>query len=116
MRGSSVCVITRGQRHRQLLADGVLPLGRERVGDARDGGRGIGRVNRRQHEVPRLGRRERDPHRLRIAHLPDHDHVRRLPQRRAERGREVGRIDADFHLLDHAAADACARTRSDPRW
>ena len=34
---------------------------------------------------------------------PDDDHVRRLPQRCPQRGREVRRIDADLYLLDHAA-------------
>ena len=58
---------------------------------------------------PGLRRGERDPHRLRVAHLADDDHVRRLAQRRAQRGREIGRVDADLDLLDQAAAGARAR-------
>ena len=105
----------RGQRHRQLLPDRVLPLDGKRVGDARHGRGDVGRVQRRQHEVPGLGRRQRDPHRLRVAHLADDDHVRRLPQRGAQRRREIRRVDADLDLLDDAAAGGRARTRSDPR-
>ena len=52
--------------------------------------------------MPGLRRRQRDPHRLGIAHLADDDHVGRLAQRRAQRGREIRRVDADLHLLDDA--------------
>ena len=62
----------------------------------------IGRVHARQHQMSRLRRRQRDPHRLGIAHLADDDDVGRLAQRGAQRGREVGRVDADLHLLDQA--------------
>ena len=93
----------RGQRHRQLLPDGRLALGGKRVGHARHRRGDIARVHRREHQVAGLARRQRDAHRLGIAHLADHDHVRRLPHRRAQRGREVGRVDADFNLLDDAA-------------
>ena len=51
---------------------------------------------------PGLGGGERDPHRLGIAHLADDDHVGRLAQRRPQRGREVGRVDADLDVLDQA--------------
>ncbi len=47
-----------------------------------------------------LRRRQRNPHRLRIAHLADDDDVGRLAQRGAQRGREIGRVDADLDLLD----------------
>jgi hypothetical protein len=50
-----------------------------------------------------FGRRERDPRRLRVAHLPDDNHVGRLPKRGPQRGGEIGRVDADFDLLDDAA-------------
>ena len=66
--------------------------------------------------MPRLAGRHRNLHRLRIAHLADDDDVGRLAKGGAERGREVGRVDADFNLLDQATCDAGARTRSDPRW
>ena len=54
--------------------------------------------------MPGLAGRDRDLHRFRIAHLADDDDVGRLAQRRAERGREVGRVDADLDLLDQALA------------
>ena len=50
-----------------------------------------------------LCRRQRDSRCLRITHLADHDHIRRLPHRRPKSGREVRRIDPDLHLLDQAA-------------
>ena len=52
--------------------------------------------------MARLARRERNLHRLRIAHLADHNHVRRLPQRRAQRRWKIRRIDANLDLLDDA--------------
>ena len=63
---------------------------------------------RREHQVAGLGRRQRNPHRLGIAHLADDDDVGRLAQRGAQRGREVGRVDADLHLLDDAAVCWCS--------
>jgi hypothetical protein len=59
-------------------------------------------MQRREHKVPRLRRGQCNASRLRIAHLAHHNHVRRLPQSRPQRSREVGRIDTNFHLLDHA--------------
>ena len=61
-----------------------------------------------EHQMPRLRRRQRNPHRFRIAHLADDDHVGRLPHGRAQRGREVGRIDSDLHLLDDARLCGCS--------
>ena len=49
-----------------------------------------------------LARRQRNLHGFGIAHLADHDDVGRLAKRRAQRGRKIGRVDADFDLLDHA--------------
>ena len=66
--------------------------------------RGVGRVDRREDEVARFGRGQRDAHGLRIAHLADDEHVGRLPQRRAQGGGEVGSVDADLDLLDQARA------------
>jgi hypothetical protein len=57
-----------------------------------------------------------DLHRLGVAHLADHDDVRRLAKRRAQRGREIGRIDADLDLLDDAAAVLVLASSIDPRW
>ena len=41
--------------------------------------------------------------RLEVAHLADEDHVGVLPERRAERLREGGRVGADLALVDDAA-------------
>ena len=60
-------------------------------------------MKRGQHEMAGLPRRERHLHGLGIAHLADDDNVGSLPQRRAERGREIRRVDADLNLLDDAA-------------
>ncbi len=57
-----------------------------------------------KHELAGLAGGKRDPHRLGIPHLADHDHVRHLPQRRMQRGREIRRVDPDLHLLDDALA------------
>ena len=93
-----------GQRHRQLLPHRVLPLDRKRVGDPRHRGRDVAGVQAREHQVSGLARGDRDLHRLRIAHLADHDDVGRLAERGAQRGREVGRVDADLDLLDDRPA------------
>ena len=108
----SVCVITAETRERQLLANGVLPLVGERVADARDGRRDVGRVQAAEHEMPGLGRRQRNAHRFVIAHLADDEDVGRLPHGAAQRGGEVGRIGADLDLLDRCSDRAGARTRS----
>ncbi len=59
-------------------------------------------MKRGQHQVPGLPRRQRNPHRLGIAHLADDDDVGRLPDRRAQRRGEVRGIHADLDLLDDA--------------
>ena len=92
----------RAERHRQVLADRRLPLGRKRIGHARHGRRHVRRMQRREDQMPCLPRRQRDLHRLRIAHLANHDHIGRLAERGAQRGWKVRRVDADFDLLDHA--------------
>ena len=56
----------------------------------------------REDQMTGLGRRERQPHRFRIAHFADDDHVWRLPQRGPQRAREIGHIGTDFLLLHHA--------------
>ncbi len=53
---------------------------------------------------PRLGGRERDPHRLGIAHLPHDDDVGRLTHGRAQGGGEVRSVGSDLDLLDEARA------------
>ena len=54
-------------------------------------------------EVPRLGRLEARPRRLRVAHLADHDDVRVLPHRGHQRVLEAVGVAADLALDDHAA-------------
>ena len=51
---------------------------------------------------PGLGGGQRDAHRVRVAHLADDDHVRRLADDGAKRRGEVRRVGADLHLLDQA--------------
>src|SRR5438445_13820996 len=50
--------------------------------------------------MARFGRRERDPHRLRIAHLADDDDIWRLTHHSAESRRKIWRVDSDFNLFD----------------
>ncbi len=63
----------------------------------------VQRVERREHEVARLRRVQRDRHRLRVAHFADEDDVRVLAERGAQRGGEARRVVADLALADHAA-------------
>ena len=64
-------------------------------------GGGIGRVQRRQHEVSRERRLHRDPRRLDVAHLADEDDVGILAQDRLEPAgeRDVGLL-VDLDLVD----------------
>ena len=56
-----------------------------------------------EHEVAGLGRGHRERDRLEVAQLADHDHVRVLAQRRAQRARE--RLGVALHAaLVHDAA------------
>jgi hypothetical protein len=57
-------------------------------------------VQRRDHQVPGLGRGQCQPHRLGVAHLADDEDVRHLAERCAQGGGVVGRVDADLDLLD----------------
>ncbi len=84
---------------RDLLADGGLSFVGKRVAHARERRRHIGRVQRRQHEVPGFPGGQRNAHRLGIAHLANHDDVGRLAERGSQRRRKVERIGANFHLL-----------------
>jgi hypothetical protein len=56
-------------------------------------------VQRREHEVPRLGGEERRFDGLVIAHLADQDDVRILPQRAPQRVRERLRVDVHLPLV-----------------
>jgi hypothetical protein len=46
---------------------------------------------------------EPDTHGLGIAHLADHDDIRRLADSRPESRRKIHRIDANLDLLDDAS-------------
>ena len=102
-----------GERHRQFLADRVLSLHRKAVGDSRDRRGRVGRMNGREHEVARFGRRQRDSHRLGIAHLTNDDDVWRLAQGRTKRRGEIWSVVPDLDLFDHAPAMRGARNRPD---
>ncbi len=50
-----------------------------------------------------FGGRNGNRHALRIAHLADHQHVRRLAQRCPKSGGKIGRVGSNLDLLDDAA-------------
>ena len=62
----------------------------------------IDRVQRREHEVARLGGLQRRLRGLGVAKLADQDHVRVLAQCAPERLHEVGRVESDLALVDDA--------------
>ena len=63
--------------------------------------RGAVRVERAEHEVSGLGRRDRELDRLEISHFADQHDVGVLAQRRAQRGRERQRVSlAHLALVD----------------
>ena len=98
----SICEIDALQRLGEHHANLLLPVGRELVDDAVDRARRRRRVQRAEDEVARLGRLDRDRHRLEVAQLADEDDVRILAQRGAQRLLERGRVHADLPLRDHA--------------
>ena len=57
-------------------------------------------MQRREHQLPGRGRGQRQPHRLGVAHLTDHDHVRILTQRSAQCAPEGRRVPADLAVRD----------------
>ena len=88
------------QRPGQREAGLVLLVGREEVDDPVDGLGGVDGVQRREHQVPGVGRREGGPDGLRVAHLADEDHVGVLAQHPLEgRGVVLG-VGADLPLVD----------------
>ena len=79
------------QRVAELGADLVLLVGGEHVDDAVDALRRALRVQRRQHEVAGLGRRQGGADRLGVAQFADEDDVGVLTQHAAQRlGERVG--------------------------
>jgi len=92
-----------GERHGKFLADGGLTFGRERIGDAGDGRGDVGGVQGGEDEVSGFGGGDSDAHGFGVAHLADDEDVGSLPEGGAQGGGEVGGVDANFDLLDHAA-------------
>ena len=76
------------ERLREHRADLVLLAGRKDVDDAVDGLRRARGVQGAEHQVPGLGRGERERDGFQVAHLADEDDVRILAQRAAQRGSE----------------------------
>jgi hypothetical protein len=91
-----------GQVLGQAVAHLVVGLGLVEREDALDRLRRVDRVQRREHQVARLGRVEGGGDGLGIAHLADQDHVRALAQRVPQAGVEGLEVGADLALADHA--------------
>ena len=60
-------------------------------------------MHRGEDEMPGLCRAQRQPHRLRIAHFADHQHVRVFAQGVEQRLLETRRVAPDFALPDERA-------------
>ena len=93
----------RTQRRGELGAHLRLLVRRIDVDHAVDSLRGILRVQRGEHEVAGLGRRQRRRDGLEVAHLTHEDHVGVLPQGTLQRLAEAVCIGADLALVDDAA-------------
>ena len=61
---------------------------------------------------PGLRGGERDLHRFAVANFAEQDHFGRLAQSRAQTGREIGKVLAQFALAEGRLADAGAEIRS----
>ncbi len=57
-------------------------------------------MERREHQMASFRRCQNRRDRLRIAHFPDQNHIRILPQDAPQRSRKIGRIPAHLDLLD----------------
>ena len=97
-----------GKGHGQFLADGVLALDGKGIGNARDGGGHVGRVQRGEDEVAGLCGGDGDAHGFGVAHFADDDDVGRLAECGAQGGGKIGRVGADLDLLDDAAQVWCS--------
>ena len=90
------------ERGGELQAD-LLLLGRREDGDdALNGLGGVQGVQGGEDQVAGFGGQQGGGDRFEVAHFADQDHVGILAQGGAQRGREVGRIDLDFALIDEA--------------
>ena len=101
--GQQVLADDTAQAACQLGGNVVLLVLREGVKDTRQRARGFARVQRRNHQMPRFGRLDRGAHRLQIAQLGDHNHIRVLPQRALHGVRKGLRVAAHLALADQAA-------------
>ena len=95
----SRCEMTKRKQFGEPEPDALLLADVERTNDPVDGLRRVDRVERREHEVARFGGRQRDLDRLAVAHLPDENHLRRLPQGRPKRQGKRGRIAVQLALV-----------------
>ncbi len=84
-RGIRRCEIERADVQRQIHQQLLAPLVGEEVDDAVQRLVGAVRVQRRQHQVTRLGELDAVLHRLAVADFADEDDVGRLAQRVLER-------------------------------
>src|SRR5436309_15916369 len=76
----------------------VVLVRREEGNHAADRLRGVGRMQRREHQVPGVRRLERRVERLHVADLADEDHVGRLAQHVAQRRVERQGVVPDLAL------------------
>ena len=87
-----------------MTANLVALIDREHVEHPVERAGGAARVQRAQHEVTRFRGADGERDRLQIAHFADHDHIRVLAQRAAQRRREGARVRMHLTLGDVAAA------------
>src|SRR6266851_1721079 len=92
-----------GDGHGEVLADGILALGREGIGDAGNGGGDVGGVERGKNEMAGFCGGDGDAHGFGVAHFVDDDDVGGRAESGTQGGREIGSVGADFNLLDDAA-------------
>jgi hypothetical protein len=99
---NSVCAITGHQGLGEHRAHHLLFGRGEHVDDPVDRLGGRARVQRAEHEVARLGGRQRQADGLEVAHFADQDVVRVLAQRAAQRVGERQRVRSQLALVDQA--------------
>ncbi len=95
--------VNRGQGHGQFLSNGILAVGRKRIGDAGDSGGDIHGVKRGENKMAGFGGGYCDAHGFRVAHFANDDDIGRLTKRGAQGGGKIRSVGADFHLFDDAA-------------
>ena len=90
------------QRRGHQVADLLVLVRREERDDAADGLGRVDGVHGAEHQVARVGGRQRDLHRLGVADLADEDHVRILAQDVPQRLGVAAGVGADLALADDA--------------